>query len=196
MKEKWYWLVWWDNTLENPFVSGAGDLKGIEPDRFREGKRIDNWDESAWLSLEAVSGEGEPDDVLQNHLDLLVFSPRLQQALSQAGIGGIQYCPIRIVSLDGSEERGFAIANILNLVPALDLQCSDYDQFPRNYFAKQNRGQVRAVRRAVLRGETLNGIDILRPAEYAASVYVSELFKRAFLTANHTGFSFHEVKVS
>jgi hypothetical protein len=195
MHEKWYWLVQWDNTRENPYVSGLGDLKGIEPEQLWEGKRIDNWDESAWLAPETVAGDGEPDDVLQNHLDLLIFSPRLQSGLSCAGIGGIQYCPIRIRRFDGSEIGGFAVANILNLVPALDLKKSDYDRFSRNYFAKENRGQIRAVRKGVLKGNAVLGLDIVRPAEYPVSVYVSEVFKRTFIAGNYTGFSFHEVKV-
>lgn len=120
----------------------------------------------------------------------------MRQTLEAAGVTGIQWLPIHVLRPDGTEFPGYAIANIVNLVEgAMDLERSDYDIYPPDYFLPERVGKVRGIRIPVLRGEKLKGLDIFRPAEFKVEYYVSERFKEAFEKAGCTGHSFREVEV-
>jgi hypothetical protein len=193
---KWYFLIRCDNTVENPLITGKANLKGFDEWDFARGKLIENWDNTAWFRAEEPEDDGDPDDVLQNHLGLPIYSKRLRAALEKGGIRGIQYLPVHIFRPNGALIEGFAIANILNLISALDFDESDYDVFPNDYFLLERRGLVRGVRKSVLKGDRLQNYDIIRLAEFELNIYTSEQFKEIFNKNNFTGYSFHEVKLS
>jgi hypothetical protein len=192
----WYHVIRHDNAVANPYVAGTGDLMGVDQENLWSGISITNWNEAAWIKAETAEDDGDPDDALQSFLRPPIYSARLCKALEDAGIGGIQYLPIHVLRPDGAEIPGFAIANIVNLVEgALDLERSDYDVYPPDYFLPERVGRVRGLRIPVLRGEKLQGLDIVRLAEYEAPFYVSERFKESFENAGCTGHSFREVEV-
>lgn len=193
---KWYWIVSCDNTVANPFVADTGDLKGFDRDDLTCGRRVEGWNPEAWVRASRSEDDGDPDDALQTHLALPIYSRRLRGALGEASILGIQYLPIETIRPDGSHFGGFAIANILSVQPALDFERSDYELFPNDYFLPQRRGKVRCLKTAVLRASRLKEHDILRLAEYDEDIYVSERFKIVFETGGFTGYSFHERDLS
>lgn len=192
---KWYWVVACDNTVDNPLVVDCHDLKGFDESKLSIGEETDNWDETAWFKASKEKNDGDPDDVLQNHLGLPVFSERLKDKIEQIGIRGIHYLPIKVMRPNGEEISGFSIANILDKRYALDKSQSDFEVFPDDYFLPERRGRIRAVRKAVLIENSLYESDIIRLGEYDVSIYVSQKFKDAFVNGNFTGYSFHEVKV-
>lgn len=193
---KWYWVIDCDNAVANPYVADTGDLMGMEQWELWSGKPIANWDETAWIQARKPGNGGDPDDALQSYLSPPIYSTRLRQALEAAGIDGIQWLPLHVLRPDSTEIPDYSIANIVNLVEgALDLKRSDYDVYPADYFLPERVGKMRALRIPVLRGEKLNGLDIVRPAEYKVEYYVSERFKDAFEKAGCTGHSFREVQV-
>ncbi len=191
----WYWVVSCDNTVENPLVVDSADL-GVDPERLDIGEPLERWSELAWLRAKKLENDGLPDDVVQNHLGLPVFSSRLRAALEKAVVRGIQYLPIRLFRPNGQEIIGFSIANVIERRRALDRCRSDYDVFPDDYFLSDRRGNVRGIRTAALNTEALAGCDILRLDEFPSSVYVSERFRKAFDVGGHTGYSFREVSLS
>jgi hypothetical protein len=193
---RWYWAVDCDNTVDEPYVSDSGDLIGLEEWRFWDGEPVSNWNTSAWLKTSTWQRDGVPDDVLQTHFNVPVYSFRLRNALEQAQVKGIQYLPIRVLRANDSEISGFWIANILNKVAALDLKLSDYERFPADYFVPRDRGEISSLRRTVLKESAVEGYDVIRLAEFQVRVHVSERFKKAFEHAGCTGYSFHSVKVS
>jgi len=193
---KWYCLIDCDNTVDDPLVTDCDDLKGHDDWDFCEGKLIEPWDGSAWLKATEPEDHGTPDDVLQNHLGLPVFSARLRRVLEQAGVGGIQYLPLQVFRPDGSKVEGYSIANLLNVVPALDRERSDFDVFPAEEPFLDRAGQVEGIRKAVLLADAIAGYDIFRLQEYPLTSYASERFKNLFLVSGFTGFGFREVKVS
>ena len=189
---RWYWAVSCDNTVEDPLVVDSADLE-IDPGRLDVGQPQEGWSDLAWLRAEKPENDGTPDDALQNHLGLPVYSFRLRSALEAAGIRGIQYLPVRLFRPNGQEIAGFSIANIVERRGALDRSRSDYDVFPNDYFLSERRGDVRGIRRVVLHVEALRGCDIARLDEFPSSVYVSERFKNVFESAPFTGYSFREM---
>lgn len=193
---KWFWPIRCDNTVENPYVADAADLMGHEEDELNSGKSVAGWDPRACVRASKSEDDGDPDDVLQTLLDPPIYSMRLRRALEKAGITGIQYLPIHVVRPDGTEIEGFCVANILNLVPALDLEMSEYVVYPDDYFLPERVGQVRSIHKTVLRRSALAGLSIVRLVEFDVDYYVSERFKAVFEEGGFTGYSFSEVKLS
>lgn len=194
---RWYWVVECDNTVADPLVTDSDNLEALGFDEwdFREGHRIDNWFTSLFVKAQEPENDGDPDDVLQTHLGIPIYSGRLRVALEQANINGIQYLPIKVLRPNGEQIKGFSIANILHLVPALDLDKSDYDVYPDDYFLPERRGLVSGVRKGVLKANELENHDIIRLKKYEVRIYISEKFKDVFEKNSFTGYSFHEVKV-
>lgn len=194
---KWYHVIRYGNPVHNPYVAGTGDLMGLDEEDLWGGMLISHWNESAWIKAETPEDDGEADDTLQSYLHPPIYSARLRHALEVAGICGIQYLPLHVLRPDGTEIPGYAIANILNLVEgALDLERSDYDVYPADYFLPERVGRVRGIRIPVLREKKLRGLDAVRLAEAKAAFYVSERFKAAFENAGCTGHSFVEIELS
>jgi hypothetical protein len=176
------------------------DLKGRDRTSFVLGESIADWDKTAWLKVVTGRNEGEPDDVLANVHAMPIYSARLRAALDAAGITGIQYLPVRIYHRDGSLVDGYSIANILSLVPALDLERSDYSRFGDSLFVTpttpDHAERISEIRTAVLRRSLLEGHDIIRLKELRLIVYVSEGFKEVFEANHFTGYGFREVELS
>src|SRR5262249_11507622 len=139
---RWYELILWGNAVARPFVSNLDDLKGVEDWQLREGRRIENWNREAWIRCMKREWDGDPDDVLQTHLGVPIYSPRLQQIVQEQHFFGIQFLPIHVFRMDASEIPGFAIANILNIPSAMDMESSGYDRFGEDYFCVEDRGRV------------------------------------------------------
>ena len=114
----WYNPVEFEHTVARPLVVGTADLRGVAPAALRRGQRLDTWDPAAWVQARTPAHDGQPDDVLQEHLGLPIYSPRLRSALNGAGIAGIQYLQVEVRASDGTPEAVFFIANVLNVVAA------------------------------------------------------------------------------
>ena len=192
----WYLVIPFSDTVPNPFIADSSDLKGFSEWDFMKGGTIENWNKEAWLKAEKPVNNGVPDDVLSNLHALLVLSARLQEALLSTGISGIQLLPVKVFQGSGEEISGFAIANILNVVSALDFRRSEVEFFPEDHFLPQKRGKVRDVGRTVLLGSALAGFDVIRIPELPPDVYVSERFMDVFKRGGFTGLSFEPVDVS
>lgn len=193
---RWFVPVPCDNTVENPLVVNSRDLNGFEEMAFYVGKRIQGWNRQAWMGARNRRNNGTPDDVLQNDMGLPIFSKSLMSVLKQNKVAGIQYLPIKVYLHNHEEVGTFFLANILNVISALDTNRADYDIFPEDYFLPTRRGKIRGIQKSVLIGSNLEGFDIIRLKEYLVSIYVSERFKSMFLNSGFTGYSFHEVEVS
>lgn len=194
---KWYQVILHDNTVANPFVADVGDLRGVAQDDLWSGMLITNWNETAWLQASSKADDGDLDDALQTYLRPPVYSARLQNALRDAHIEGIQYLPVQILRPDRARIPGYSIVNALNLVTgAIDLERSDYDVYPADYFLSERVGKVRGIRIPVLLESKLFGKDIVRLAEYTSSLFVSEKFRLIFEAGGFTGHSFIEINVT
>lgn len=193
---KWYWPVCGDNTRPDPYVGDSGDLGWVADDVLDIGKPIYNWSSAAWIQAQKPSNDGDPDDVLQTYLAPPIYSPRLRQALDEAGITGIQYLPLRVLRPDNSEIIGFSVANILHVADALDCGRSEYELFPADYFLPERIGQIRAIRKSTLIGSEIERFTIFRLLSFLPRIYVAQLFKDVFEAGQFTGYSFSEVAVS
>ncbi len=103
-------------------MSDQRNLTLDEQREFIQGKKFDDWDtKQVWIRASNAAHDGDPDDALQASIDPSVYSPRFQKQVVDSGLNfNVQWLPIRVIRADGSEYEGFAIANILDLLPALD----------------------------------------------------------------------------
>lgn len=193
---RWYWLVTNDNVGADPLVTDEGDLMGVEEWRLRQGKEIRDWPASAWVGTSKRSNDGVPDDNLQNHFALLIFSHRLRTALQKASIDEIQYLPIAVIRPGGTRVAGFSIANVLSTVAALDLERSVFTRYPADYFLPERRGALETLRNVTLRSSALKNHGIFRLEEFRSKVFVSGRFVDVVGAGEFTGLSFKEVKLS
>jgi len=193
---KWFDMIQNDNAVAKPLITDGHNFFGIDEVQLSSGTRVKHWQEKSWLMCTDSKCNGDPDDALQNHLALPVFSQRLRRAIRRSGIGDIQYLPVRVLRPNREEVPGFSIANILAKVPALDTSRSDLEVFEDGYFIPERRGKVSSLRRAVLKGRGLRSHHIVRLAEFEVAMFCSERFKDVFEREGCTGFSFEQVRVS
>ncbi|MFP5245261.1 MAG: imm11 family protein, partial [Thermoanaerobaculia bacterium] len=185
------------NTVDDPFVADEGDLFDVEDWMLAEGVSITNWNSASWVKATKVENDGDPDDVLQTYMALLpIYSSRLRRELEAAGVSGIQYLPIRVLRPDDSEIPGYAIANVVNKIAALDFERSRYTLFPADWIIEERRGDVWTIERPVLLASALGGHHIIRLEEHTSSLFVSEHFKQVFEDGGFSGYSFREVALS
>lgn len=191
----WYWVIPNMSTLPKPLVADAGSLGKFDEWDFRSGRLIRNWPGEAWVRATRPENDGVPDDVLQTFLPLLIFSIRLQKALSEMGIGDVQYLPLTVQGYGGCSLNGFAIANILAVRDALAVDQSRVTRFREDWIVPERRGEISGIMKAVLIGSSLDGADIIRLVSYPAPVYVSETFRQVFMQGGFTGLGFVKMKV-
>jgi hypothetical protein len=195
---KWYHPFECDNTVKHPFVCDYDNLEenGFSEWDFMAGKKIKNWKDTIIFQAKKKKNNGDPDDALQNHLMLPIYTSRFINTLNKAKISGIQYLPITLFRTNGDNLNGFCIANFLNFVEALDLKKSDYDRFSDDFVNPNVRGKISGIRKYVLLAEKVKGLDIVRIKDYDQAFFVSEKFKQLFEENNFTGYSFREVELT
>jgi len=193
---KWYWVIQNSSVLDDPFVGDTGFLGEFDDADLHCRGEVLSWANAAWVASSTADNDGQPDDALQNCFGLPVFSIRLQKALSENGILGIQWLPIRVRQSNQLAVDGYAIANILACVSALDVKRSKLSRFKEDWIVPERRGQISAIQKAVLIRRVVNEFDIVRLCEFPPAMYVSEKFRRTFIKGGFTGLDFVEVALS
>lgn len=199
---KWYHII---RTFDEkgdppyPFVAGEEEMFGRSDNDIIEGRVIDDWDERSTLRATDPTYDGRADDLLGNPARLPAFSERLRFALANEGVASadIQFLPIHVVRTTGEELPGFAVANVISRVAALDADRSfmlklDYDVID----PATGKPKVKSFGRAALREEPLRGHDVIRLLESRYDVFVSERFVKVFKDHGFTGARFNPVTVS
>lgn len=169
---------------------------GFKEQDFLDGKHIDHWRDDVIFQAKKVSNDGEPDDALQNHLMIPIYSRRLTEQLLKAKIGGIQFLPVNILKSDNTRIDGFAVANITEMVCAFDFDKSKYDRFRHDFPNPNVRGKIAGVIKFVLKETQIQGRDIFRLGEYQWRFFVSERFKEIFEKNKFSGYSFVRVELT
>jgi hypothetical protein len=165
------------------------DLRGFKYTDLLVGKVIEQWDENICLYYEE---EGELEDFLANPLHWPILSQRFVALLDRMDVSQIQYFPANIRNkVTGRKIIGYHIANVMELIPALDWEKSDYELWD------DGSGDIRRLYKLVIvKSKVRPGAHIFRLAEDPFSLIVSEELKVALLNAKITGVDFWEVETS
>ena len=195
---KWFNAIDCTNTHATPYVAERFDFLGRSPSLLTRGKPVAKWNSKAKLWAENEDHDGIPDDILQHCMVAVpVYSPRLRRALEEGGISGIQYLEVRVLRPDGTSIHGYSIANITNLVAALDVEKSVVTRFDDpDPLCPKRSGQISSVLKPVLKSVRVTGIDIFRLAEFSLRYYVSQRFRDICTRGKFKGYTFWEVPLS
>ena len=131
----WYQPIECDNTVKNPLVCDSDNFceNGFSESSFLQGKEIQSWNSNIFFQAKKKKNDGCPDDALQNHLMLPIYSSRLVARIMQANIAGIQYLPISILDSKGQKLDGFSLINFLFFIEAFDYDNSEFNRFSADF---------------------------------------------------------------
>lgn len=187
-----------DSRVSNPLLTSIEDLFGIDHYDLAIGKPIKSWNSDSYLQSECPEKDGDAEDVLCEHLGVPTFSARLREALANAKVAtqDIQYLPVHVFQSTGEEVEGFAFANVVTRVEALDHEhCEMLDLDESTIDPLTGKPKVTGVWTAALKQNALVGHDVIRLVEFWSPVFVSERFVEVFSKGNFTGVTFHRVPV-
>jgi hypothetical protein len=200
MTTKWFDLSIGDeNRVSKPLIVTEENLHGVDYYDLKLGKRLESWKSESSIKSESTKHDGIPDDFLAESLGVPILSHRLRSALERADVGieDIQYLPIRVFQSTGDEVHGFAIANVISRVRALDYEQStmlDLDEHKIDPLTGQR--EVLSVWKAALKGNALDGYDVIRLTEFFPAIFVSRRFVDVVREGNFTGATFIQVLVT
>lgn len=194
MCAQWYDLVLAaEERAARPFQTEVEDLCGFDSYDLEIGKRIRGWNRNAWLRSKRRKDDGVPDDILLEHLGIPTFSRRLRNALKKAGVGtkDIQYLPVHVFKSTGEEIEGYAFANVITRILALDYDRTDWGPLPpdeeEGIDPNTGKPEVQAIWRAAFKRSKLRGHDVIRLVEFFPPVFVSERFAEVYRLGSFTG---------
>jgi len=197
-------LMWYDfdmseeNSAAKPLIPSTYELFGVDDYDLCIGQRMENWNPQSLLKSADEEHDGTPDDYLAHALGVPILSARFRAALEERGVGinDIQYLPIRVFQSTDEEVHGYAVANVITRVPALNRDHSDMlDEDENEIDPLTGKPVVRSIWRAALNEGPLRGHDIVRLTEFWPPVYVSERFAEVFRTGGFTGAMLQPVTV-
>ena len=195
-------VEWYDLALHvvnvRPFVvhrfeTEDDDLYGFNGGHLSLGNRIHDWNPNTWIRSKHRKYDGVPDDILSVHLGVPTFSRRLREALERADVGrkDVQYLPVHVFKSTGEELEGYAFANVITRIKALDYDRTDWGPLPpdpeEGVDPDTGKPEVQAIWCAALKEAKLKGHDIIRLVEFFPPVYVSERFADVYRNGNFTG---------
>ena len=106
----------------------------------------------------------------------------------------IQYLPVRVFLSTGEEIKGFAIANIISRIAALDYDRSKMLRLDEEEIDPlTGKHRVLNIGKAALHKEPLVGHDMIRLVEFFPPKFVSERFAKVFQKSKFTGATLNPV---
>ncbi len=188
-----YFRVWnCEHAVIDPMVCET-NLEDLQIDKriFRICKEFTG-SEKIKFYAELEEDDGTPDDFLQNTEMVPIFSPRMREAIEEAGITGIQYIPIEVEHYNKEKLEGYCIANVLNSVSdALDIDKSIF------WNSKSDNGKLLLYIPSIKSEKVPDSIDIFRlkyderiENDYSTFIVVSERFKSIIAKNKFTGIGF------
>jgi hypothetical protein len=184
---KYFKLLLDDDGCEDDIVCYHKEMYGIGQYDVLKGRMLSHWDERVALFYDPIKGN-IPTDYLANSLGWFLISINFKSILEHLD-PDIEYKPISIINQNDKRFlMEYYVANILDLVDALDLSQSDYSV----YEAKGKK--ITAIRKYALNKNKLEGKNIFKLVGDEIPIFVSEKFKNIVEANGITGCDFLEVK--
>jgi len=177
-----------DDSGDRDVVAYCIDTKGFEQYELSEGKYIRNWNSEITFYFDPKEGE-RLTDYLANNSGWFIVSERLKAILEEVD-DGIQYLPINVVNKGENKIlKGFSVANILNVVDALNLENSDYSMF------ELDGESIYSIKKYALCKEAIQSKHIIKLKGDEIPIFMPEELRELIEKNNITGCNFLEVKV-
>lgn len=153
-----------------------------------KGKEIKEWQS---VVFEYDSAEGNIlTDYLANLHRWLVVSDIFLKATQKIVENQVQYLPVKVIDRHTKAEVvSYFVANIINIIDAIDLENSKYDIF------ELGDEKIISVEKYALKSSEIVNQHIFRLKDDTIPVFVSETLKNVIENNDFTGFEFLEIDV-
>ncbi|SFX84777.1 hypothetical protein SAMN04487866_1442 [Thermoactinomyces sp. DSM 45891] len=159
---------------------------------MKEGKYV-NFQAEKEIVFNFNPAEGKRStDYLVCDKNWFLVSERVKMVFDTLEERGVQYIPVRIYNKETEESSlgGYSVANVVNVLDALNLEHSDYSVF--EYGDNQ---KLISVKKYALNKPCLENKHVFKLHGDEFPLFVSEEFKKEVEKNKLTGFDFLEVKV-
>lgn len=186
---KYYKLIYDYDNDDNFINCSIGCIGDMNEYVTSNGKIIKDWKDVVF-KYHSDEGNVMSDYVANVYRWLIVSSNFCFLINKMISSTNIQYLPIKLVETNsGIENETYKVANILDVVDALDLKHSQYDIF------ELNDEKIISVEKYALKASEIKGHDIFRLKSDTIPIFISERIKKIIEENELSGFAFLEVSV-
>ena len=181
-----------DNNSNNDIVCYSTDkLYRVDQYDVEQGKLITHWDNRITFYYDPEYGNTRT-DLLANDLGWFLISDKFKNALENISLYGVQYLDIKVINSKNNKLLGkYYVANIYNLIDALDLENSKYTEWDVGEVEKIISVQVFALKK-----EKISGVYIFRLRDHPETIFISDVVKKVIEKNGITGCEFFKVRVT
>lgn len=185
-----YYKMIYDYEKDDNYVNcSIGIIDNMSEYITSNGSYIEEWKVPVF-KYDSTEGEVMSDYIANAHRWLIVsntFSKYINETTVKSRI---QYLPVKIIDMFGNEEKeSYKVANLLDVVDALDLEHSTYDVF------ELEDEKIISVEKYALKAREVGESDIFRLKDDTIPIFVSEKVKKIIEENALSGFAFLEVDV-
>jgi hypothetical protein len=182
-----YFKLLLDDSNDNDVVCHCNNTHGFQQYELSEGKLIQDWNEDINFLFNPSEGD-RLTDYLANNLGWFIISTRFKDLLCGLNVGGVQYLPIKVTnSADNTTLNNYYVANVINVVDAINLNLSDYSVI---YLDDE---KIYSIRKYALNKIEIKMKDLFKVKGFEIPLFVSESVKELVTKNNITGCDFLEV---
>lgn len=186
---KYYKLIY-DYENDNNYINcNIADFTNMNTDEVSNGVLIKDW---SLVIFQYNSVEGNiMSDYIANVYRWLIVSSNFCTVMEESAFNvHIQYLPVKLIDMfSGVVSETYKIANILDVVDALDLEHSQYDVF------ELEDETVISFEKYALKMDEIKDLDIFRLKNDTIPIFVSDRMKRRIEENGLLGFAFLEVVI-
>ena len=185
-----YYKLSYDYENDDDYVNcNVGVIGDIDEYSVSCGNYINDWSE---VRFKYNSEDGDVlSDYIANVYRWLIVSKKFRELIEEIVDGNaIQYLSTKLIDIKNNvENTEYKIANLLDVVDALDLEHSQYDLF------ELDNEKIISVEKYALKEEMVFGHDIFRLKDDTIPIFISERIRDIIENNSLTGFAFIEVDV-
>lgn len=184
-----YFKLLLDDSNENDVIGRCDNTYGYEQYELSEGKYIQDWIKDITFVYNPSEGN-RLTDYLANNLGWFIVSSRFKEVLCDLNEGGVQYLPVKVInSEDNTVLNNYYVANVFNVVDAINLNHSDYSVI------NLDDEKIYSIRKYALNKNEIKMNHLFKLKGFEIPLFVSESVKELVTENNITGCDFLEVKV-
>lgn len=179
-----------DTTDDIDVVVNCENTLGFEQYELKEGNFLKNWNENITFYFNLHDGNRFT-DYLANNLGWFIVSKKFKNLINKIEDEGVQFLPVNVVDIESKtrlEDDEYFVANVLEVVDALNLENSDYS------LMDLDGEKIYSVRKYAVTKEKINDKNIFKLKGDEIPLFVSETFKQLVEESDITGCKFLEIK--
>lgn len=182
-----YFKLIYDYDKDEDYINcNFANIHNMDEYIVSDGKLINNWD---IITFEFNPIEGEVfTDYVANLYRWLIVSKKFKKVTKELIQSQVQYLPVNLINRITAENQLCYVANIINVIDALDIEKSKYSIF------ELDDEKIISVEKYVLKEKQLKDNHIFRLKNDTIPVFVSEILKNKIEENKLLGFSFLEIE--